>query len=267
MPPDRYFCDAGDGTRLAYQAYGPEGAPAVMLVHAIGLDGSMWEAQRDALATAYRVIVPDLRGHGTSAVSDGPFGIADLADDLHRVVTHSGVDAVRYVGCSMGANIGMFMAARPEYGLSGVVLANGAARLAVPDDVVASLCAAARDGAMPMIAADMVARWVTPESATAPATARLVETLAACSGNAFAAAFEALARSDRTPDLGAIAVPALVLAGSADAAFDATAAHATAGAIPGATVVVVPDAGHLPNVERPDAFNHALLGFLAGLAS
>jgi pimeloyl-ACP methyl ester carboxylesterase len=91
---------AVEGGTLYYETRGS--GPAVVLLHAGGLDHTMWDPQVDALARSYRVIRFDVRGHGRSTARMGPYS---MVEDLRRVLDHLGVERAHLVGLSMGGGI------------------------------------------------------------------------------------------------------------------------------------------------------------------
>lgn len=101
---------AVDGGSLHFEAVG-RGEPVVLL-HGGGVDLRMWEPQVGPLATGFRVIRYDARGHGRSTAPMGPFS---QEEDLRRVLDHLGVQRANLVGLSMGAGAALdFASAHPE---------------------------------------------------------------------------------------------------------------------------------------------------------
>src|SRR5512143_2273883 len=92
-----------NGIRMAFDVRG-SGAP-VLLVHGFPFDRTMWAPQAEALASSWRVIVPDLRGHGETEAPPGPYSMDLFADDLAALLTHLGVEQVVLGGLSMGGYI------------------------------------------------------------------------------------------------------------------------------------------------------------------
>src|SRR4051812_5238740 len=90
---------------------GPADAPVLVLGPSLGTDLGLFDAQTDALADRFRVIRYDLRGHGGSPVVPGPYGVADLADDVRRLLDDLGIDVFAYAGVSLGGAIGLQLAA------------------------------------------------------------------------------------------------------------------------------------------------------------
>src|SRR3954469_20533215 len=108
---------------LNYADDGP--GPVVVLIHGFPMDLSMWEAQRGTLGSMYRVIAPDLRGHGRSAAPEGIYPIDEMADDVVEML-----DALRITepvvvgGLSMGGYVALSMAVRYPKRLRGLMLFN-----------------------------------------------------------------------------------------------------------------------------------------------
>lgn len=248
------------------------GRPLV-LVHAFPLDRTMWRPQLDGLADVARVIAPDLPGFGGSPPAES-WSIDDAADAVANLLDRHGIaEKVVLGGLSMGGYVALAFARRHAQRLAGLILADTRAEA---------------DGAEAKAGRDKT-RTVALEQGTAAVfegmkakalgdTTRsrrpeVVETAAAIAdrqpGASTAAAVLALRdRSDATPGLAAIAVPTLILVGSEDAITPQSAAQTMADKIPGAKLVELPEAGHLSNLETPDAFNASVRKFLAnGLGS
>ncbi|MEO7288907.1 MAG: alpha/beta hydrolase [Jatrophihabitantaceae bacterium] len=101
-----------DGQRLVYDDLGPVAGPAVLLVHGLISDGSTWARPAAGLAAAgYRVIVPDLLGHGRSdKPADGGYHLPYFAASLYELLTGLGIESITVVGHSLGGAIGMQLA-------------------------------------------------------------------------------------------------------------------------------------------------------------
>lgn len=97
---------------LRYLLWGDAAAPVVLLAHGAGMHAHYWDALAPALATHYRLIVPDLRGHGESDWADPPaYLIEDFSADLDALLVHLRVVRAAVVGHSMGGRIAAWMAA------------------------------------------------------------------------------------------------------------------------------------------------------------
>lgn len=89
-----------DGSKLFYTELG--GGPAVILLHPTPVDHRFWMPAAEILAGKYRVIVPDLRGHGQSELGEGPITIEKLAADAGRLLDHLALEKALFAGCSIG---------------------------------------------------------------------------------------------------------------------------------------------------------------------
>lgn len=101
------------GLELHYRVQGT--GPTLMLVHGLGSSGADWAFQASALAEHFRVVMPDLRGSGRSAAAQGPESVAQLADDLWRLLDHLDAESVQLMGFSLGGAVATEMALqRPD---------------------------------------------------------------------------------------------------------------------------------------------------------
>lgn len=135
--------------RLFGTALGPVHAPALLLVHGWGGDGREWSPHAEALAQRFRVVVPDPRGHGRSAVPDEGSTPAEMADDLAALVDVLGLRPVIAVGHSMGGQVVNLLAVRHPHTVRSVIALDPAhgAHGAEADEIPARLAAYRREGA------------------------------------------------------------------------------------------------------------------------
>lgn len=259
---------ARPGARLAYQVTGT--GPAVVLVHGYGLDMRMWDAQLEQLAARFQVVRYDCRGFGAS----GPFDPAvpyTHADDLIALLDHLGITDAALAGLSFGGRVVLQAALAAPERIRGLALL-GAVLDGVPWDPESA------------DALDEVGRAVQASGVLAGRAAWLAHPL-------FAAACE---RPDLTRQLTAMVAgypgqhwlgqdphrpsgprpidvledvtgPVLVAVGEHDVPGFREMSAVLARRIPGAEYHLIPGAGHMINMEQPDAVNELLIGFLAGL--
>ena len=238
----------------------------VLFVHGFPLDGTLWQPQLDGLSDEYRVIVPDLRGFGGSTVSLA-MTMEQYADDLQVLLDELGIDEVVLAGLSMGGYIALAFCRLTPNRLRGLVLVDTrpqadsdearANRTATGKRVMAHGAAALADS--------MLDRLLSP--ATFKDQPDLVSTvrdmMARQSAFGIVAALYGMSeRPDSRPTLGDISVPTLVMVGVDDVITPVAEAESMVEAVPGSELVVIPDAGHLSNLEQPQAFNQALREFL-----
>lgn len=261
---------AAGGLAVHYDLSGPAGAPVVMLANSLGTNFHVWDPQAPALATRFRVLRYDKRGHGLTelpAPTDAPPDIDRYADDAIALMDALGIAQVNFCGLSIGGMIGQRLAAKAPSRVSSLVLCDTANRIGPPtlwDDRVAAV----RRGGMAVIVEGVLARWFTDAfRERAQATARgFAVMLARTPVEAYAAACLAIRDADLAADGPRIACPTLVVVGDQDRATPPEAAAALRDSIAGARLVVIEQAAHIPTIERPEELNRTLLSFLGSVA-
>lgn len=261
------------GLRLAYEEAG-EG-PAVLFLHAFPLSRQFWRPQVEALAGSFRCIVPDLSGFGESqAVAAAGGGqacrMADFAADAVALLGHLGIQRAVVCGCSMGGYAALALAAGYPERLRALVLADSRAGADAEDGRQRRLDMARRVGVegTGFVAEAMIPKLLGKTSHERRPELRrwLEEQIAAAPPAGVAAAQRGMAeRPDQGPLLPRIAVPALIVVGEEDELTPPEESARMAREIPGARLVVIPEAGHLASLERPEAFNDALREWLREL--
>jgi len=245
------------------------GQPLVLL-HAFPLSSAMWLAQREGLSATCRVVTPDLRGFGGSALGDDEPSLDASADDVAALLDRLDLDRVVLGGMSMGGYVAMAFLRRYADRVSGLVLADTKASEDTPavretreriarqvqedgstvlaDEVLPTLLGATTTASRPLVSGRV--RGLV--QAAPPAAVAWAERAMA----ARPASYDVLAQVD---------VPALVLVGAEDALSPVADAQAMVDALPQGRLAVLPDAGHLSAVETPETFNDALAAFLVAL--
>lgn len=245
---------AGD---IHYQITGDTG-PALLLSHGYGATSAMFGPNLAALAARHRVLTWDLRGHGRSAypADEAHYSAANALTDMTALLAEAGVDQAVVGGHSLGGFLSLDFA------------------LTFPDRVTALVLIGTGPGYRNDAARD---DWNRRAHATA---ARLTERGLAGLGSSaelhsgehreasglIHAATQTLTQRDAhvIDGLPRIGVPTLVVVGANDKPF-LGAADYMAGKIPGARKLVIPDAGHAPNVSQPELFNAKVTRFLDDL--
>lgn len=256
---------------------GGEGRP-VILIHGWPMSGKAWERQVPALAAAgHRVITYDRRGFGQSDKPEGGYVYDTLADDLARLIEERDLHDVTLVGFSMGGGeVARYVSRHGEARLRGVVFAAAVPPflLHTPDNPDGPLTEDAAQGMEAGLRADRAIFFdgFTQGFFSANGTLKVSEedrqkAIALCQQSSQTAALgcmEAFGTTDFRADLPQITVPALIIHGDADAIVPLEGSGAlTHAAIPGSELVVLHDAPHGCNASHAEAFNAALLAFLA----
>jgi len=292
VPPDDLGMIASfDGTKLAVRAAGDAAAPVVLLAHGFSLDMSVWCDVWPELARTDRVVTLDFRSHGASErAALGDLSLRAMGRDVAAVLDAVAPDRPAVVvGHSMGAIAILALAEqRPElFGprISGVALIGAASSDLLKGAMgsvtellrprVGSLRTAARrvDGlrrallASPLGVSGVVAR-VTQFGPNAPK--RVVDHVVALAqrtaSEVWTDALPELMEMDLRHAVPRVRVPAVVLAGEHDRVTPPAGAIALAAALPEGRFVLIPNAGHIPMLEAPDAVAGELARFARELA-
>ena len=243
------------------QIDGPASAPALLLIHSLGTNLHVWDAVTEVLAERFRVIRPDMRGHGLTTVTQGPYAIAGLARDHLAVLEALGVETAHVGGLSIGGFIAQSMAAQAPGKVLSLILCDTALTVPPPEGWTAR-AEAVRKGGQEALVEMVMPRWVTAPFLASPEGMGVRAMFLRTAPEGYAGACEALGAADLTADAAKIKVPTLVMAGEHDFATPLTMAEALAGAIEGAKLVVIPGASHISTVEAPGPIGQAIEAFL-----
>lgn len=243
----------------------------VLCIHGYPLNSAMWEPQMEDLAGTVRVIAPDLRGHGRSEPMPGPYSVGLLADDCLGLLDYLGIEnPVVVCGLSMGGYVAFEFFRRYPERVAGLILASTKAKPDTPEGKAArdAAIAKAKKEGVAAVAADMLPKLLA--SQTYDEDSELVEfvqeMMEDTSLEGMVGALQAMKdRPDSTPTLAAIDVPTLIIHGADDQLIPLSEARAMQAAVKGSELVVIPEAGHLPNLEQIDLFSDAVLDFLDAL--
>jgi 3-oxoadipate enol-lactonase len=224
----------------------------LLLIHAFPLDARMW----GDLAAAPRVVAPSLPGFGGSPPAvGGVMTMARAAARCHEAFDAAGLDRVVVAGLSMGGYVAFELWRTVPERIAGMVLANTRAEADAPEGARARRDLAARLLAEGNVVADAPPPLLG-ERATDDVRSTVRGWIRDQTPEAIAAAALGMAeRPDSTPDLASIDVPTLVITSDLDTLIPPDVTAGIAERVPGARLEVVPGAGHLSNVERPDVFD------------
>ncbi|NUS85420.1 MAG: alpha/beta fold hydrolase [Streptomyces sp.] len=274
---------SSDGTRLHAELHGPEGAPAVVLVHGWTCSTAFWAPIVRELAADHRLVLYDQRGHGRSPAADpGGYSTHTLADDLAAVLDQTLATGERavVVGHSMGGMTMMAAAGRPQLRerATALLLCNtGASRLPARGRVIplrgerlrtrvqrALLCSRAPLGPVTPVSRRLL-KYVTMGPASGPAVveacARIVY---ACPRAVRAAWGRVMSDLDLDAEVGRLGLPTAVLAGTADRLTPLDHARALSASLPRCVGLTELDGlGHMAPVEDPAAVSGVIRGLVA----
>lgn len=256
--------------RLACQSEGLESAPAVVLLHSLATDASLWRFQTPVWSPHLRLISVDLPGHGRSAALDTNPTLDAFADALIFTLDAWGVKKAAFVGLSLGGMVAQSIALRFPERVRSLVLAHTSARTSESmQQIWASRITMLADLGMEGQVQGTLARWFTTEfSARAPLTLEWIASLIRQTPpDGYADAVRAIQRLDYLERLSGVAAPALVVAGAQDTAAPPAAAAAMIERLANARMFVIERCAHLGNVEQAALFTERVGAFLLETAA
>jgi 3-oxoadipate enol-lactonase/4-carboxymuconolactone decarboxylase len=250
---------------------GPADAPPLVLLNSVGTTTDMWDPVLFALAEQFRVIRIDHPGHGRSPAP--PAGqsctVADIAKDVLAVLDHLDVERASFAGVSLGGMTAMHIAGHHPERVARLAAICTSAYLPPAEGWHERAATVRRDG-MAAIAETVLARWITADLARRDPdlVTRLRAMLTSVDPEGYAQCCEAIGAMDLRADLARIAAPTLVLTGDHDPITPADGhGDVIAAAVPGARLVVVDHAAHVPTYEQAGRVAALLLEHMNGGAS
>lgn len=254
-----------NGVGIAYDDVGS--GPVVVLLHGFPFNRTMWRGQVAVLQQNHRVIVPDLRGHGESAIVPGPSTMELMAGDVAGLLDSLDIAEATIGGLSMGGYVALAFYRLFPSRVRSLILA---ATRAQGDNDEAKRnrevqAAKARQEGMEGIADALLPKLLTADTVTkrSEIVKHLRGMMASTKPEGAAVALEGMAiRSDQTSFLSQIVTPTLILVGCEDAITPPADAQLMHREIPGSRLEIIKGAGHVLNLEKPDEFNAAMMKFL-----
>lgn len=234
-------------------------------------DGSMWQAQIEALAGRARVVVIDPPGHGKSAPTRAAYTMDDSVDAAIAVLDALQIERCRWAGLSWGGMVGMRLCMRAPERVERLALidtnADAETKEKLPKYRVMTLVARLF-GPIPALLDRVVPIYFSPSTIESrpELVAAFRSRIGAMDRTALLHALDAVmfSRTDVRPRLGSIRCPTLVVVGEDDVATPLPRAEDIVRGISGAELRRIPRAGHLAAWEQPGAVNAHLLPFLLG---
>ena len=244
---------------------GKEDAPWVTFSHALGNNLTLWDEQVNILKKDYRILRYDHRGHGGSDAPPGAYSFNDLMRDACTLLDHFEIQKTHWVGLSIGGMLGYGMAQNHGDRLLSLVACD--ARPDAPPDYAAYFqyrIDTVRKSGMEGIVEPTIQRWFTPEfvAANPPSLDKVREMLRSTNPVGHEGCCEALKLLAFGSGLRKVQVPTLIIGGAQDKGAPPEALAEAAAVIPNCRHVVVNGAGHITNIENPEAVNGSLTAFL-----
>jgi 3-oxoadipate enol-lactonase len=255
--------DSDEGP-LAWREAGS--GPLVVFLHGLGMTRTGFDPQLSALADRYRCVAWDMPGYGLSTPLAGGLSYARVADAVVRLIDALGAEDAHLAGLSMGGQIALHTALRHPGRVRSLVLMDSSPAFGLdgtdPEEWKRLRLDALDAGASPASMAEAVLRSVMAPDVEPGAVAIAAASMARVSSAGLRAAVELLPTHDVRGRLGEIAAPTLVLVGERDAETPLAYSEELASGIPGAMLEIIPGAGHISNLEAPEAVTSAVRGHL-----
>lgn len=257
---------------MYFEENGPEKGMPVLFIHAFPFNSRMWSGQMNAFRDRFRIITYDVRGFGLSDSGEGHWTIEEFVDDCVGVMDELKLSQAVIVGLSMGGYIALRLHERHRERVGGLVLCDTKSEA---DGNEAKLKRAAQVKELKLFPKErFIENFLS--AAFHPETARrnpnviagAREIVSAAPASSIMGALIALAaRTDTTPSLPSITVPTLILVGEKDELTPPSQSQSMKNHIPHSTLALIPESGHLSNLENPTFFNEALGTFLQSVPS
>ena len=246
--------------------------PLALFMHGIGGNRSNWREQLPAFAPHFACVAWDARGYGASDDYEGALAFDDFIADVLRVLDFFGVERAHLIGLSMGGRIAMRTALLHPERIGTLTLLDThegfeafspEQRQAFVDSRRAPLLA----GKEPADIADAVARSLVGPMATPQQLQQLIDSIAALHKHSYIKSLQATVEQVTLGDISRITAPAHFVVGADDRLTPPAMHFEMAGKLRNAPVSILPNAGHLSNIENAPAFNASALGWLRERAS
>jgi 3-oxoadipate enol-lactonase len=256
-----------EGVGLHVRVDGADG-PWVILAHALGANHTLWDATARHLSTRYRVVRPDMRGHGDSDAPLGPYTMMRLADDVAAIMDALQIPQAHFCGISVGGMIGQTLGVRHAERLLSLTLAATISHTPLDAHPMwHNRIGQVEAHGMSGLVDATLERWLTEpyRQAHGDEVARIRAMLLATPVRGYVGVGQAIMAFDVRSALSRIHCPTLLVAGEHDQGATVAMAQSIAEAIPGSRLEVLP-AAHLVSVEQAERFHAALDAFLGNAA-
>ncbi|SMP33150.1 3-oxoadipate enol-lactonase [Shimia sagamensis] len=247
---DTHYRDEGD----------PNGAP-VLFINSLGTTLHLWDPILAHLPDGLRILRYDMRGHGESEVPPAPYSMGTLVKDAEALLEHLNVTDALVVGLSIGGMVAQGLAVKRLDLVRAMVLSNTAAKIGSPK-MWEERIDAVRTKGLPAMSDDIMLRWFSRDFQTRPELSHWKAMLEATPPEGYAGCCAAIQGTDFYTPTSGLRLPTLGIAGSEDGATPPDLVRETVELIPGARLELLRRTGHLPCVEKPEAYAALLTDFM-----
>jgi 3-oxoadipate enol-lactonase len=254
-----------NGITFNYQIDGPEGAPWLVFSNSLATTVAMWDGQASAFGQSFRVLRYDQRGHGGTEAPEGRYTFDLLIADAVTLLDALSIPKVNFGGLSMGGVTAMGLAQRHPDRIDRVIICDSSCKSTpATTQQWEERIVVAREKGMEALVEPTVGRWFPPEIlAGKPAYVdRVRDMIRRTPVNGFIGCAAALANHDFHSKAGTATRPALFIVGEKDGTTPPVMREMHE-MLPGSRFAIMPGAGHISNLDRPQEFNSAIREFLA----
>lgn len=252
---------------VSYSDHGPNDAPVIIFIHGFPFNKSMWHGQAEALKDNYRLITYDIRGHGNSDPGIDDFSVDLFVIDLLRLMEKLKIEKSILCGLSLGGYIALNAVLKHPDLFDGLIL-NDTQCIADTPEIKENRCTAIiriKEKGVEQYADEIIKNLFAAESfikrgnVIAEVKEMIINTPIQTLCNTLHALAERKETCSRLPEIN---IPVLIIVGKEDKITPIAAAQQMHELIKDSSLQIIPDAGHVTNLENPTAFNFQLVNFL-----
>jgi 3-oxoadipate enol-lactonase len=253
-----------NGITINYHVDGAEGAPWLVLSNSLATNLAMWDEQARELSRSFRVLRYDQRGHGQTDAPAGRYAFDQLIADAVALMDALSIERAHFGGLSMGGATALGLAQQHADRLDRVIVCDTPCQ-STPTSTQQwedRIAVAQKDGIEALVE-PTVTRWFPPEilEANPPYLDKIRGMIRSTPVNGFIGCAAALADHNYAAAVATVTRPVLFMVGEKDG-ITPPAMRKLNAALPGSRYVELPGAGHISNLDQPQAFTRAMADFL-----
>ena len=242
----------------------------IVFLHGIGGNKKNWEENVEFFSSKFLSVAWDTRGYGESDDYLGSLNFQDVLDDLKKVLKYFNKDKAHIVGLSMGGQIATLFYEKFPESVKSLILCDthfGLSNLSLQEieKFINLRKEPLLQGKEPIDIAPIVAKTLIGDVNNKIAYDKLVKSISILHKNSYLKTIEASMKTEHRHVFETINIPTLILVGELDTLTPPSMAKEIKKKIPNSLIKVIPNAGHLINIEQPKLFNNYLLSFLKNL--